>query len=101
MNRIEAYLNGAREAKTPQQLLESMARLFEGRSAAEKELVGTHLRWARTKKLSLTAEEEQSLEAMLEQRGQGDPAATVGVGLLLIRVILLGVGDILDTKNPD
>lgn len=96
VNRIEAYLTGAKEATTPQQLLESMAQLFKGTSQAENTLVRTHLQRARTSKLPLSEEEELSLESMLEQRRQGDPAAIVGVYLLLIRVILLGVGDVLD-----
>ncbi len=97
MNRIEAYLDAAKTADTPQHLLEAMAKLFEGTSAEEWNLLEIQLSVVLPRVCKLTDEEQQSVKVLQERRKEGDPTAIIGVHMLLFRVMMAQLSDFLNT----
>jgi hypothetical protein len=98
MNRIESYLSETKSAETPKQLLEAMAKLFEGPTPKERELLAIQIGSSFPSRFNLTQDEARSLGVMLEQWKRGESAATVGIHLLMIRVIMFGIGDYLNEQ---
>lgn len=96
MNRVEAYLDAAKAADTPQQLLEAIAKLLEGASRKERELLSVQLDVVVPAICKLSDEEKKFLELMAEQRKQGNPAAIIGSYVLLFRAIMVGLCDYLN-----